>query len=79
MCVFIVTHKDGTLFEVSSITEEDIVQLCMVLGHIHPLGVLHYSATDLAGLFHMEEEMLQASHGAIKAMELCNTQLPSKY
>ena len=40
MCVFIVTHKDGTPFEVTSIMEEDIVQLCMTLGHIHPFGVL---------------------------------------
>ena len=40
MCVFIVMHKDGTLFDVTSVTDEDIVQICMTLGHIHPLGVL---------------------------------------
>ena len=40
MCVFIITCKDGTPFDVTSITEEDIVQICMMLGHIHPLGVL---------------------------------------
>ena len=57
MCIFIVTHKDGTPFEVTSITEEDIVQICMTLGHIHPLGVLWYLATELVALFCMAEEM----------------------
>ena len=63
-------HKDGTLFDVTSVTEEDIVQLCMTLGHIHPLGVLWYSATKTVALFHMAEEMQWASGGAIKVMEL---------
>ena len=40
MCVFIIMQKDGTPFDVTSITEEDIMQICMTLGHIHPLGVL---------------------------------------
>ena len=40
MCIFIVTCKDGTPFEVASIMEEDIVQFCVMLGHIHPLCVL---------------------------------------
>ena len=70
MCIFIITHKDGTPFEVTSIMEEDIVQLHMTLGHIHPLGVLCYSASDLVVLFCMAQEMLQASRGAIKATEL---------
>ena len=65
-------HKDGTLFNVTSITEEDIVQIYMMLGHIHPLGVLWYLATESIALFHMVDEMQQASLGAIKVMELCN-------
>ena len=72
MCVFIIMQKDGTLFDVTSVTEEDIVQLCMTLGHSHPLGVLQFLATELVALFCMTEEMQQASCGAIKAMELCN-------
>ena len=72
MCIFIVLHKDGTPFEVASIMEEDIVQFCMRLGHIHPLGVLQYSATELVVLFHTAEEMQWASCGAIKATELCD-------
>ena len=70
MCIFIIIHKDGTPFEVTSITEEDIVQFCMILGHIHPLGVLWYSATESVVLFHMAEEMQWASHGAIKVTTL---------
>ena len=72
MCIFIITHKDGTLFEVTSIMEEDIVQFCMMLGHIHTLGVLQYSTTELVVLFCMAEEMQWASHGAIKATEFHN-------
>ena len=72
MCVFIIICKDGTLFDVTSVTEEDIVQLCVRLGHTHPLGVLQYSATELVALFHMAEEMQQASCGTIKATELHN-------
>ena len=68
MCVFIIMHKGGTAFDVTSIIEEDIMQICMMLGH--PLGVLWYLATELAALFCMVEEMLWASCGAIKVMEL---------
>ena len=42
MYVFIIMQKDGTPFDVTSVMEEDIVQLCMTLGHTHPLGVLQY-------------------------------------
>ena len=63
-------HKDGTPFEVTSIMEEDIVQFCMMLGHIHPLGMLQSSTIESVVLFHMAEEMQRASHGTIKATEL---------
>ena len=72
MCVFIVMHKDGTLFEVPSIMEEDTIQFCVMLGHIHPLGVLQYSATESVVLLYMAEEMQWTSHGVIKATELHN-------
>ena len=51
ICVFIVTRKDGTLLDVTSVSEEDIVEICVTLGHTHPLGVLQYSATELVALF----------------------------
>ena len=78
MCVFIMMCKDGTPFDVASIMEEDIVQLCMTLGHIHPLGVLQYLATESVALSHTVEEMQQASCGAIKAMELHNKPIAIK-
>ena len=37
--------------DASSLTEEDIVEICITMGHIHPLGVLHYSATESVVLF----------------------------
>ena len=68
-------HKDGTPFDVASIMEEDIAQFYVMLGHIHPLGVLQYSATELVILFCTVEEMQQASHGAIKVTELHDEQI----
>ena len=70
MCLFVVTQKDGTLFDATSVTKEDIIEMCIKLGHTYPLGVLHYSAMELIALFHSTEEMQCATHGAIKAMEL---------
>ena len=78
MCIFIVMCKDGTPFEVASIMEEDIVQFCMTLGHIHPLGVLQYSATESVALFHMAQEMQWASRGATKVTELHNEPIAIK-
>ena len=78
ICVLIIMYKDGTLFDVTSITEEDLMQICMMLGHVHPLGVLQYLATESVALFHMADEMQQASHSAIKAMELCNESIAIK-
>ena len=72
ICVFIIMQKDGTLFDVTSVTEEDIMQLCMTLGHTHSLDVLQFLAVELVALFHMAEEMQQASCGTIKVTELHN-------
>ena len=70
MCVFIVMRKDRTPFDATSVSEEDILEICVILGHFHPLAVLWYSATESVALFYMTEEMQQASHGATKATEL---------
>ena len=70
ICMFIVTRKDGTLLDVTSVTEEDIVEICMTLGHTHPLGVLHYLVMESVALFCMTEEMQWTSCSAVKAMEL---------
>ena len=51
MCVLILTKRDGTLFNVTSVMEEDIIEICIRLGHNHPMGVLSYSVRDLVILF----------------------------
>ena len=56
MCLFILTRKDGILFDVTSVSEEDIMEICIRLGHTHPMGVLHYSAMEMVALFCSTEE-----------------------
>ena len=70
MCVLILTKRDGTLFDTTSILEEDIIKICIQLGHTHPMGVLHYTATDSIILFQLPDDMQHAICGAIKAMPL---------
>ena len=72
ICMFIVTRKNGTLLNVTSVSEENIIEICVTLGHTHPMGVLWYLAMELVALFHTTEEMQWASWSAIKAMELLN-------
>ena len=57
ICIFIVTRKGGTLLNITSVSEEDMVEICVTLGHTHPLGVLWYLATESVALFCMTEEM----------------------
>ena len=70
MCLFVITRKDGTPFDATPVTNEDNVKMCIKLGHIHPLGVLCYSAMESVTLFCSTEEMQHATCGAVKAMEL---------
>ena len=57
ICVLILTKRDGTLFDVTSVLEEDIIKICIWLGHTHPMGVLCYSAMESIMLFQMEDYM----------------------
>ena len=41
--------------DASSVSEEDIIEICITKGHTHPLGVLHYSAMELVVLFHVQQ------------------------
>ena len=70
MCLFLVTWKDGTLLDATSVAEEYIVEMCIKMGHTHLLGVLHYSTMELVALFHSTEDMQCATCRAIKATEL---------
>ena len=56
ICIFIVTRKDGTPLDVTSVSEEDIIEIYVTLGHTHPLGVLWYSLMESVTLFHTTEE-----------------------
>ena len=70
MCLFVDTRKDGTPFNATSVTEEDIVKIWITMGHTHPLAVLCYSAMESVALFHSTEEMQCTTCAAVKAMEL---------
>ena len=41
MCLFVITWTDGIPLNAASVTEEDLVEMCVKMGHTHPLGVLH--------------------------------------
>ena len=43
MCILVLTRGDGTLSDAASIQEEDIVEICIQLGHTQPESVLCYS------------------------------------
>ena len=71
MCIFVLTRGNGTPFNASSIMEEDVVEICVWLGHTHPGGVLQYSTIELVMLFHTTDELQVMVHGVVKASMLC--------
>ena len=70
MCLFILTRGNGTLFDASSILEEDIIEMCIQLGHTHPKAVLLYSAVESLVLFHTADKLQIVTHGVMKASML---------
>ena len=67
---FQLTKGDGTLFDASSILEEDIIEICIWFGHTHLEGVLWYSAIESVMLFHTADESQIMVHGVVKASVL---------
>ena len=61
LCMVSITRRDGTLMDASSISEEDIVEICVTQGHTHPLGVPHYSAVESIVLFLTADNLKCAS------------------
>ena len=57
MCLVMLTRRDGTPMDASSVTEEEIIEICITMGHIHPLGVLHYSTMESVVLFRLTDEL----------------------
>ena len=72
LCLISVIRRDGTPMDASSISEEDIVEICMKKGHTHPLGVLCYSAVESVILFSTTEDLNHASCGLVDMTELQN-------
>ena len=68
MCVLVLTRGNGTPFSVTSIQEEDIIELCVEMGQTHPKGVLQCLVIELVVLFHSTEKMLVTVHGVTNAM-----------
>ena len=64
-----IARRVGTLMDASSISEEDITEICVKKGHTHPLGVLHYSAMESVILFHTMDELKHVTHGIIEITE----------
>ena len=57
LCLLSITKGDGTPMDVSSISEEDIIGICVQKSHTHPLGVLWYSAAESVILFGTMEDL----------------------
>ena len=62
LLVVSIIRRDGTLLDASSISEEDIVELCIRRAHTCPLGVLQYSAADLVVFFNNVADVNRTQH-----------------
>ena len=71
MCIFVLMKRDGTPFDVTSVLEEDIIEICIRLGHTHPLGVLCYLVTESIALFWSADDMQCTTCRVTKVMILC--------
>ena len=72
LLVVSITKRDGTLLDASSISEEDIVELCVRRAHTHPLGVLWYSAADSVVLFSNVADVNHTQHVLLDVLEFHN-------
>ena len=70
MCIFVSTRGDGTLFNASSIMEEDVIKICIRLGHTHSERVLQYFTIKLVVLFHTADKLQIMECGVMRALML---------
>ena len=56
--------------DASSDTEEDIIEICITMGHIHPLGGSVILLQKLVVQFHSTDELQHTACGIVKATEL---------
>ena len=61
LCLVSITRRDDTPMDVSSISEEDVIKICITKGHTHPLGVLCYSAMESVVLILSPDELHHAT------------------
>ena len=71
MCVLVLTRGDSTLFDATSIQEEDIIELFVEMGQTHLKDVLQFLATESVLLFCSGNKMLVMPQWVTKAMLLC--------
>ena len=57
MWILVLTRGDGTPFDAASIQEEDIIEICIWLGHTHPKDVLWYLVVKSVVLFHSADKI----------------------
>ena len=72
LLVVSITKRDGTPLDASSISEEDIVELCVRRVHTHPLGVLWYSTVDSVILFSNVTDVNSTQRVLLDVTEFCN-------
>ena len=72
LLVVSITKRDGTPLDASSISEEDIVELCVRRAHTCPLGVLQYSTADSVILFSNVADVNRTQHVLPDVTEFCN-------
>ena len=65
-----ITKGDGTPMDASSISEEDIMEICIWRAHTHPLGVLQYSVVESVILFRSLEDVNHAHCTLLDVTEL---------
>ena len=70
LCLVSLTRRDGTLMDASSVSEVDIIEICIPKGQTNPLGVLCYSAMELVVLFCSTDKLQCATHRIVKGREL---------
>ena len=70
LCLISITRRDGTPMDASSISEENLVEICVKKGHTHSLGVLHYLAMESIILFSTAEDLKFVSCGLVDVIEL---------
>ena len=58
ICILVLTRGDGTPFDAFCIQEEDIIKICVWLGHTYTKGELRYLALESVILFHSVDDML---------------------